>query len=143
MKIKKNVVDVICAAATEQSCEIGGILGSAEIGMITDFIIDKPDNNRQNKFAYHPNVFFLNRQIKEWANRNIAFAGILHTHFFNSRELSQADVEYIKKIMQCGFGLVEHLYFPVFTLPESVLTVFKASYSENNIEIVKDELQIV
>lgn len=143
MKIRQEVFDKISAVANSMNLEIGGILGSSENGIVTDMIADLPDNAVGCKFDYSPNIDFLNAQIENWSENNIVFLGLFHTHFSGSKNLSDADVEYIKAIMNASKGIVEYLYFPLFTLPNNELTVYKAYFNDADISVDKDELIIV
>ncbi|MBQ8767720.1 MAG: hypothetical protein IJZ16_13065 [Clostridia bacterium] len=143
MKIRQEVFNKISTVANSMSLEIGGILGSSENGIVTDMIADLPDNVVGCKFDYSPNIDFLNAQIENWSENNIVFLGLFHTHFSGSKNLSDADVEYIKAIMNASKGIVEYLYFPLFTLPNNELTVYKAYFNDADIVIDKDELIIV
>lgn len=143
MKIRQEVFDKISAVANSMNLEIGGILGSSENGIVTDMIADLPDNAVGCKFDYSPNIDFLNSQIENWSENNIVFLGLFHTHFSGSKNLSDADVEYIKAIMNASKGIVEYLYFPLFTLPNNELTVYKAYFNDADISVDKDELIIV
>lgn len=143
MKIRQKVIDNIAAVANSINLEIGGILGSSKDGVITDMIEDLPLNKVGCKFDYSPNIDFLNMKIEIWAENDIEFMGIFHTHFSGSKNLSDADIEYIKEIMLSSKGIVEYLYFPLFTLPDNELTVYKAYFNNANIVVDKDELIIV
>lgn len=143
MKIRQEVYDKISAVANSMNLEIGGILGSSKNGIVTDMVADLPDNAVGCKFDYSPNIDFLNTQIENWSENNIDFLGLFHTHFSGSKNLSDADVEYIKAIMNASKGIVEYLYFPLFTLPDNELTVYKAYFNDADIAVDKDELIII
>lgn len=143
MKIKKEIVDKIAHIANNKNSEIGGILGASADGVITDMIPDLPEESEMCRFEYYPNVDFLNRKIEEWAKDDIDFAGLFHTHFSGSKSLSDADEVYIKAIMDCAKEISQCLFFPIFTLPDNELTVYKAYFSNEKIVIEKDELVIV
>lgn len=143
MKIRQEVIDNIAAVANSKNLEIGGILGSSKNGVITDMIEDLPLNKVGCRFDYYPNIDFLNTQIESWDENGIDFLGLFHTHFSGSKNLSDADKEYINAIMNASKGIVEYLYFPLFTLPDNELTVYKAYFNDDNIVVDKDELIIV
>ncbi len=143
MKIRQEVYDKISAVANSMNLEIGGILGSSKNGIVTDMVADLPDNAVGCKFDYSPNIDFLNTQIENWSENDIDFLGLFHTHFSGSKNLSDADVEYIKAIMNASKGIVEYLYFPLFTLPDNELTVYKAYFNDADIAVDKDELIII
>jgi hypothetical protein len=143
VKIQQEVFNKIFAVANSINLEIGGILGSSKNGIITDVVADIPENVVGCRFDYSPNIAFLNKQIENWAENDIEFLGLFHTHFSGSKNLSEADVEYIKAIMNVSRGLVEYLYFPLFTLPDNELTVYKAYFNDVDIVVDKEELIIV
>ena len=142
MKIEQEIVDNISAVANSKPLEIGGILGSSKDNVITDMITDLSSDAVKCRFEYYPNTDFLNTQIENWAENGIEFLGFFHTHFSGSKNLSDADIEYIKSIMIGSKGVVEYLYFPLFTLPDNELTVYKAYFYGDEIVIDKDELII-
>lgn len=141
--MKKEIIDRISAVANSKKLEIGGILGSSNNGIITDMVPDLSANTQSCRFEYYPNIHFLNSQIEEWTNNNIQFLGLFHTHFSGSRNLSDADKEYISAIMVSAKDIIQCLYFPVFTLPDNILNVYKAYFVCEEIIIEKDKLEIV
>lgn len=143
MDIRKEVLEAIRVAANRESSEVGGILGSAEKGVVTDIVVDVPEKTAGCRFEYHPDTAFFNAQIEKWAEEDIEFVGIFHAHFSGSRNLSEADQEYIRSIMDSARGITDHLFFPVFTLPDNVLTVYKACFSGSEVVIREDELRIL
>lgn len=143
MKMTKEVLKKIEKIACSKNVEIGGILGSKDDDVISCVVADMPDYSTMCRFDYYPNIAFLNKQIESWADDGIAFGGLFHTHFSGSKNLSDADIEYIKEIMLSSKGIVEYLYFPLFTLPDNELTVYKAYFNNANIVVDKDELIIV
>ncbi len=143
MKIRQEIFDKIYAVANSMNMEMGGILGSTQDGIVTDMIADLADDAVGCKFEYSPNIDFLNTQIEIWAENDIDFLGLFHTHFSGSKNLSDADFEYIKAIMNASKGIVECLYFPIFTLPDNELTVYKACFNGADVAVDKDELIIV
>lgn len=143
MKIKQEIVENIAAVANSDFSEIGGILGSSKDGVITDMAADLSSNSVKCRFEYYPDTDYLNAQIETWAENDIKFFGFFHTHFSGSMNLSDADIKYIESIMIGSKSVVEYLYFPIFTLPDNELTVYKACFYEDEIVIFKDELIII
>ncbi len=143
MKISKNMYDFICSNINEYNFEIGGILGSSSDGVIINIVLDKPIEKQRCKFKYTPNVTYLNNIIEEWAKNNISFSGIFHTHFSGSRNLSSVDKDYIKLIMTVAKDYADYLFFPIFTLPDEVLTIYKCGIKENELIITVDNIEIV
>lgn len=143
MKIKKEVYEYIALISNKENSEIGGILGGTDNGVITDVVPDIPPLSKNCRFSYTPNVDFLNEKIEEWIRNGKIFWGIFHTHFSGSFVLSNADTEYIEKIMFDLKNDVEYLYFPIYTLPNQVLTVYKARICDNELLIEKEEIDII
>lgn len=143
MKMRQKVVDLIFNIANSTKFEIGGILGSSEKGVITDMVPDLPMYACECRFEYYPNISYLNREILEWSNKNIEFMGLFHTHFSGSCNLSEEDKKYIRAIMESAKGIAECLYFPIFTLPDNDLNVYKAYFDGDEIFINRDDLEII
>ena len=143
MKIQQDILDNISAVANSEFLEIGGILGSSKNGVITDMATDLSPDAKKCRFEYYPDTDYLNMQIQTWAENDIEFSGFFHTHFSGSKNLSDVDINYIKSIMLSSKGIVEYLYFPIFTLPDNELTVYKACFYGGEIVITKDELIII
>lgn len=143
MIIKENILDKISKISNSNDSEIGGILGSSKNEIITDMIEDIPVETESFRFEYHPNISLLNKKIEEWAENNIVFSGIFHTHFSGAHMLSDVDTEYIKALMNNVRGVIDYLYFPVFTMPDNKLNVYKAYFLSDKIIIDKDELSVV
>lgn len=143
MRITKDVLKKIEEIAYSKDIEIGGILGVKNNNVVSYVVADLPDNAIGCKFDYSPNIDFLNAQIEIWSENDIDFLGLFHTHFSGSKNLSDADFEYIKAIMNASKGIVECLYFPIFTLPDNELTVYKAYFNGADVAVDKDELIIV
>ena len=143
MRITKDVLKKIEEIAYSKDIEIGGILGVKNNNVVSYVVADLPDNAIGCKFDYSPNIDFLNTQIEIWSENDIDFLGLFHTHFSGSKNLSDADFEYIKAIMNASKGIVECLYFPIFTLPDNELTVYKAYFNGADVAVDKDELIIV
>ncbi len=140
MIITTQVFDIIQKFSSKSPYEIGGILGSSSEKVITDIVIDIPEKHRGSKLEYSPNISFLNNEIKRWTEKDIVFFGLFHSHFFNSSELSIADVSYIKEIMGC---VPENtiLYFPIFSLPKRTLTAYRAYVFCNDLVIENESIE--
>lgn len=143
MIITKDVLKKIEEIAHSKDVEVGGILGMKTNDVVSCFVADLPQNGVGCRFDYSPNIDFLNTQIEKWAENDIRFIGLFHTHFSGSKNLSDADIEYIKLIMLNSKDIVEQLYFPLFTLPDNILTVYKAYFDGDETVIKVDELVII
>ena len=122
--------------------ECGGILGMHDdIIMYVEF--DIKQTNSTHMCSYYPDVNFFNNIIRKWASEGIAFKGMFHTHFANVKTLSDGDIEYIEKIMNAVKESADHLYFPVYILPDRDLIVYLASLKNGRVNICVDDLIIV
>lgn len=143
MKITKEALRKIEEIAHDKNVETGGILGAESDDTVSCVFADLPDSTAGCRFDYFPNTVFLNKQIEAWSENNIEFVGMFHTHFSGSKNLSAADSKYIEAIMNESRGITEYLYFPVFTLPDNELTVYKACFDGKKTVIAKDILYVI
>jgi hypothetical protein len=95
-------------------------------------------------YSYYPNIKLFNNSIAEWANSDIRFAGIFHTHNSYKEILSDADCRYINEIFNAMPNDIGVLYFPLLLIPSKRFIPFVASMNNSGIvEIVKDNLEII
>lgn len=76
--------------------EQGGILGASG-GEISHFVPDTAACCDQNLFQPSDE---MNRVIAQWAQQNVAFAGLIHSHPADRPQLSTADLMYVTKLLQ-------------------------------------------
>ena len=96
--------------------ERGGILGSDPDGVIRHFAADP--RARCSAAAYDPDIDEMNRQIKKWKGERILFAGFVHSHPPNYKQLSGADEEYATRIL-AAFKSLDRLCLPLaMTVPD-------------------------
>lgn len=136
MKILREVVSEIKASFEAYKTECGGLLGIKD-SIVCEFLFDSGTNNIA---EYSPNISFFNESLKMWAEKDINFAGIIHSHPNDCRILSYEDestIEKIYKAIECDYAL----YFPIFTLckKKAIITVYK--YENGKIE--RDEIEII
>lgn len=143
MKIQSDIVNSINESITGEPPETGGILGSLDGETITHFVMDEIGQLPERMCSYSPNVDFFNNCIEIWAQENIAFKGIVHTHFAGVQTLSEADKKYIYEIMNAMPEEINILYFPVFVLPDRKLICYKAQKHDEKTSISIDELEVV
>lgn len=143
IKISSEALNTLLHHDFNTEHESGGILGCNFSGTISNIIFDKIANRDTCPCSYSPNTNYLNKCIADWENQGVAFAGIFHTHIGNSTVLSDGDGEYIKDIICCMPEYIDHLYFPVLSLPEKTITCYLATRTKNEITIVNDELTII
>ena len=142
MIIYKSAYNIINNLITDEPPETGGILGSNDGNIITNVIVDRNMEASIKRCIYSPNVDFLNECIATWAEENIVFMGIFHTHFMGVETLSDADKKYIHEIMEAMPKEIESLFFPVFVLPNRILACYKVE-RRCIMEIKRDNLKII
>lgn len=118
--------------------ERGGIIGGKN-ETITKFVLDDK-KTFTDKAMYVPDVEFINSQIEIWQSLNINFYGIIHSHKFDSN-LSQEDINYIKKIMTHTPDNMKELFFPII-IPNRKIVFYKAKKLQNNVIISKENIFI-
>lgn len=142
MKIRLSVLNILYNKISDYPPESGGILGSECDGVISHIVLDC----RHSDFAYchySPNIDFLNCEIAKWAEQDIAFQGIFHTHFAGVKTLSPADKKYIDRIMKAMPAQIRQLYFPIYVLPDREIVAYRATNSGGEIDISAEPLEIV
>lgn len=111
MTIDQHTYHALSAAFSPVPPEAGGILGSKN-GCICAFVYDPgiPDLTRN---CYTPDVDFLNWVTEQWQEAGIIFCGIVHSHPPGQQTLSEADLDYIRTIMDSMPTQISELYFPI------------------------------
>ena len=140
MRIKKNVLNSICAIVSDIPPETGGILGE-QSGVIVIVEFDEGIQN-QRMCNYSPNVNKLNQVIQLWKKQGIDFCGIFHTHYFGVETLSAGDTSYIEQIMESMPKSIKRLYFPLVVLPQREMVAYVA-VKENEEICIQKEIIIV
>lgn len=120
--------------------ETGGILGSID-DIICRVVFDTK-NTYTESAIYVPDICLFNKCISKWAENSIEFGGIFHSHPYLQNYLSDADIEYIHKIMRELPESINKLYFPI-VFPNSEIISFRAERSKNNIMIFNDNIVII
>lgn len=138
MQILKEVYDSILDSVDGITVEVGGILGGTD-GIITCHYFDKGIISEK-PCTYTPNVSLLNEIIEKWSNESIDFLGIYHTHFNDVETLSCGDKTYIERIVLSMPAAIDHLCFPVVTLPTRGMVCYEAINEYGYVQIIKDEL---
>ena len=142
MNILKSILNELDLRITDVPPEIGGILGCRNgEDVISEVVFDRQSDGYS--CGYRPNVEFFNQVIEEWTNRDIAFVGLFHTHFFGVKTLSAADEEYIRTIICAMPSDVERLYFPIFVLPDRTLIAYLAERKNGNVDIRNMPVEII
>ena len=58
----------------------------------------------------------------------IEFLGIFHTHYYGVKTLSDADKDYMRRIMNSMPESIKILYFPVFVFPNNEMVLYAIKY---------------
>ncbi len=140
MRIEKRTYNSIIRDAQRFEFETGGIIGST-VDIIDKYAFDEGILSKCG-CTYVPNVDKINSIIESWQLSGIRFQGIYHTHFGGADSLSDADIEYIKSIMEAMPDFVNILNFPVILIPEGMMVNYTVSLNRNNLSIDKDFIQI-
>lgn len=138
MKLKKDIYDKIIMECPVSPIEVGGILGGIS-NVITCYFSDDGKNEYG---KYTPNTKIINKIIYNWSKAGIDFLGIYHTHYPKEEKLSEADIEYIKKIMMVVYPIYKYLYFPI-VIPQTSMVVYKAVMKNGKICIENEELIMI
>ncbi len=141
MLIYKYVYNILLKSYSNTFDESGGILGGQN-GIIKYFEFDEGIGSKSIG-KYYPNVNKLNCQIDLWQENNIAFYGIIHSHFQSDPSLSDGDKVYIRQIMINMPKEIKYLYFPLVFPIEHKIVSFKAIRNNEDIAIVKDKIKII
>ena len=142
MKITQKTIDIIRSSVVNLPAETGGILVSQNGVLISDVIMDTPNNDGY-RCCYAPNVKYFNECISDWQKQNKSFFGIFHTHFYNVKTLSNEDIKYINAIMSAMPKEINRLFFPIYILPRNEMICYEATREGNNISIKNDILEII
>lgn len=140
--IKKDILEKLNNQIGDEPPEVGGILGKDKHNIITEIAFDHC-TTITHPCSYYPNVNYLNGIIKKWNDNEIDFAGMFHTHFSNVETLSVGDKIYIEKILISMPVGINELYFPIYTLPNRKLILYRAYLIENKLITNKEHFDIV
>jgi len=140
MKMYADVYRQILLALPVVPPECGGIIGSSEEDVVTDFYFDAGQSCCE-KAIYTPDILKLNRKIADWEKSGIHFQGLVHSHPIHQKNLSQADVLYIETVMS-GLQMGSRLYFPI-VLPCTEVIPYIAYTSKVGLVIQKRALKII
>lgn len=140
MQILKEVYNELVSSTRYPPPESGGLLGGHN-GTVTLFVGDK-GSNLKTLYKYEPDTVFLNKNINEWLCNDIDFMGIYHSHPYKCETLSNADIEYISKIMKSVNGYTDKLYFPL-VIPKKKIIGYYALIVADEIQIFQDAIQLL
>ncbi len=115
----------IMEALSQMPPETGGILGCKD-DRLTCFYYDERGSRSEKR--YTPDVDTLNQQIWTWQANDIAFAGIVHSHWTNE-QLSAQDLRYARQVVR-AFGYP--IWMGVYVYTTKKLYMYRVS--EDDIE---------
>ena len=140
LKIKKNVYYSLLNDTPPAPPETGGIIGSMDGVVICHFADIRDVSNKF--YRYYPDTEKLNKIISIWDKYSIDFMGIYHSHPLGYDELSYADIQYIKNIMNSNKEFKHKLYFPLI-VPQSKIISFCAVNIADEIKIFQTAIKIL
>jgi len=108
--ITEKVMHEILQTVGTLPCETGGILGASD-KTICEFAFDVHSSN--SPISYVPNTSYLNTIVETWLRRDIFFCGIVHSHSYGFRSLSEQDINYAKNIISVNKNHMSSLLFPI------------------------------
>ena len=140
MKIFRNVYNEIISRCPIVPPETGGVLGAYN-GIIQNIYFDC-ENTEYSYAVYTPNINNINKIIEHWTKSKIQFCGLFHSHPDNQELLSNGDIDYITIVMQSMPESISELYFPI-VIPKSHIISYRAVTLQNNINIIKDSIEVI
>ena len=144
MNITSDILNFIISEVPIQKKEMGGLLGYDKNRTIVSTILDRGLHKDTHDYTYYPNIPLFNKTISEWAENDISFAGIFHTHYSDQADLSTADIIYIEKILLSLPKEIDVLFFPLLLIPSKAFIPFEAIIDEKGtIHIREDRLIIL
>ncbi len=106
ISVSRKAFDETIISMSAVEIETGGLLGSSKCGLIDTFHFD--EGRCCNTKEYNPDIDMLNGLLINWNLSQIAFMGIIHSHW-DKEELSAKDiymakvaVDYILKMCPCN-----------------------------------------
>ena len=119
LKLSNSVYQQICGTIGKLPPECGGILGSTNGSIITEFYFDKSGKSSVTRYA--PDVFGINNMlIHDWMPRGIFMVGIVHSHANKVLAPSCGDISYGIRILQ-ALDTVDKFYLPIVTNSNGVI----------------------
>ena len=112
--VKQAVLRQIAQVFQQGKTEQGFLLGCTTAWNILDRCSELPSIHAGRHF-YTPNAEEADRIIRQWADQDICFCGMIHSHLVDKANLSENDVDYAKRlfkayalpVMWFGIGIVQ------------------------------------
>ena len=135
-KVYKKIFESFPVPPPEQ----GGIIGIKN-GVVCEYYHDA-SCDVTNSLVYVPDVLLLNKIIQDWEERQIQFAGIVHSHPIGQESLSSGDKEYIQLVFDSLPEHINKLFFPIVIPAQDMMFCYVAEKSEEKIVIEICECKI-
>ena len=141
MKIKKHIYDEIISTIGKPNPEKGGILGSVDRETITHFYYDVSGSSTE--YSYTPDIVEVNKVLDDWAQNDVYFVGIVHSHNPDVKYPSCMDIEYAGNILE-GLNYTDEFYLPILIHEEEslVLPYKVTSEGKKNLRVSEETIQI-
>ncbi len=114
--IRESVYQSIKNTLGTYEPEKGGLLGSKN-GIISSFYYDEHALTGDN--TYIPNIDKVNEILLKWESEEVTFAGIIHSHPYLKKNLSFADIDFAKRIIEINCSDLYTVHFPI-VIPKHV-----------------------
>ena len=138
--IYSNVYEEIIKTIGNAPIESGGIIGIKN-NIICKFYFDKSESRHNT--MYIPNTKVLNYIIDKWADSNIDFAGIVHSHPNSCTTPSLEDYYYATNLKQLNPTL-KKILFPIVTIENKIVNItfyeFDNNFSPESFKIIDNKL---
>lgn len=112
--IREDVLNELTSCFLKHDVEQGFLLGSTrrlnQVNRCCRLFTEQAD-----VYFITPDAEKATEQIQKWAEQRVCFCGMVHSHIWPKRELSEADIEFAEALMQVyelpvlwfGIGVVE------------------------------------
>lgn len=138
MHIKRSVYKRIVNSYLTPPPEQGGIIGTYN-NIVCEYFHDN-SSKILHSAVYSPDVKSFNQTIVQWSEKGIQFAGIVHSHLSEQKELSSGDITYIIRIFDSLSNSIVRLYFPIIIPASKEFFSYVAEKIDGNIMIFKDDV---
>ena len=122
ISVSRKAFDEIIISMSAVEIETGGLLGSSKCGLIDTFHFD--EGRCCNTKEYNPDIDMLNGLLINWNLSQIAFMGIIHSHW-DKEELSAKDIYMARKLL--SLNSLKHVLMPVFVISKRCIYWYTVS----------------
>lgn len=137
--VTKKCYRKITSFFSDSSKEHIGLIGARKkMWIVSDF--SEAESFNEKDFCV-PDKMLLNETINNWADNNICFCGIVHSHIGGSMALSQNDVDYIQKTLIL-FRHLPYMFFPIvsFEKDKQIITFYRCRLKKQKLSIKNEKL---